>query len=159
MKKVAIIALIIASLNIIGCGCDPVADITGVEDTENRNINASNNSGTILIGDGTTVNYTVNGENLTAREKAISTIYQTNSSNGKYGIQDFQFELKRDSSWEGIHYHLYILNNTDEYHEVSVTYDGDRYDTIHESISAYGSSYGTVKPNKDNCIDIISLYH
>ena len=56
MKR-RVTSYLIGAMFLTGCGCDPSLDVTGVSETENENtpVSAPYNKGTVVVGDGNTV--------------------------------------------------------------------------------------------------------
>lgn len=150
--KLNIFIYIFAGMVLTGCGCDPSMDITGVSETENEHVSAPNNNGTVVVGDGNTVNNYIDGKlvNSTSVSYAkIPNIISTSESSGKYSPAMLQIEMVDD--W------LYITNPTDNYIYIEGAYRG-------KSPSNYSMGAGPrqvastwVYPSADGCISLTSM--
>lgn len=150
--KLNIFIYIFAGMVLTGCGCDPSMDITGVSETENEHISAPNNSGTVVVGDGNTVNNYIDGKlvNSTSVSYAkLPNIISTSESSGKYSPATLQIELIDD--W------LYITNPTDGNMFIDGSYRGATPSNYHMSARPRQVASVMVNPSDNGCISLTSM--
>ena len=119
MKR-RVTSYLIGAMFLTGCGCDPSLDVTGVSETESTPVNAPHNNGTVVVGDGNTVNNYIDGKLVDASALEyvpIPNMMATSKQSGKYSPTMFKIEL--------IGNYLYITNPTDEYLSITGSFRGN----------------------------------